>query len=619
MKKPLRRDISFIAKYPESAIIMWIGNVSKTARKKISFTDGVEEQSLYINFLYCIPNSKTLIEVNLVRPLDELFLQTCDKIKEKINKVIHKQTNEVVGDESETSEFVFSAPNHPNLLLFTNEEIYKNENLLNIYINKDVYRLLRDPPRCTKLVLKLKPLVGCPLMASFSLANNSQKIELLFHWYVGEPDTSLISPVMNNTSGEKPKYSMDGWVYRSTGNYFCPTVEDIGKRICVLLDMGADAIVYCTDSDDEVSEIGEALIFEERQATFCQNPANSGNTRVISYNILANLYLDLKLKQEDLYFPYCAKEYQGYDYRYPILLREIPGYQADIIFLQEVDERLWLRFLPEVMSIYGYDCHFKRKGMKVNEGLVICFRRKQFRCLESYDMWLPDLLNTEIYPENVDIIELLKNNNELNAMFISKPAVIQVLVLDSSNMFAQESGILLLANTHLYFDPRFDIIKILQALLCARWIVRVATDYAKRNPDAKLHILFAGDFNSTPDGAVYQLLSTGNISVKSEHCACSHIYGDVNFTIQPSFPSFSLQLTSLGDETQFTNYTRHYRYDGEIAGFEGCLDYIWGSANVKVQKVIPVPPKELAKKYVALPSKISPSDHLPLVCDIQLQ
>ncbi|CAG9530616.1 unnamed protein product [Cercopithifilaria johnstoni] len=620
MKKPPRRDISFIAKYPENAIVMWIGNIPRTASKKISFTDGIEEQSLHIHFLYCIPYSKTLVEVNLVRPLDELFLQTCDKIKEKVNKLLCKHTNKVVGDESDIAEFVFSAPNYPNLLLSTNEQIYKNENLVDICINNDVYRLLRDPPRCTKLVLKLKPLVGCPLMPSFSLANNSRKVKLSFHWYVGEPDALLISPVINNTPGEKLKYTMDGWVYRSTGKYFCPTVEDVGKRICVLLDMGADTIVYCTSSDDEVSEVGEAFIFEERQATFCQEPANSGNIRVISYNILANLYLDLKLKQEDLYFSYCSKEYQNYDYRYPILLREIPDYRADIVFLQEVDERLWLRFLPEVMSSSGYDCHFKKKGMKVNEGLVICFRKKQFRCLQSHDMWLPELLNTETYPENVDIIELLESDSELNTMFISKPAVIQVLILDSSSMFVQENGILLLANTHLYFDPRFEIIKILQALLCARWIVRVATDYANRNPGAKLHVLFAGDFNTTPDGAVYRLLSTGNVSVKSEHCTHSqHVHSDVNFTIQPSFPSFILKLTSLGDETQFTNYTRHYQYDGQIAGFEGCLDYIWGSANVKVQKVIPVPPKELAKKYVALPSKISPSDHLPLVCDIKLQ
>lgn len=95
-----------------------------------------------------------------------------------------------------------------------------------------MYRLLRDPPRCTKLDLKLRPLVGCPLMASFSLANSklepsdfhvfyylkilifqffkiircfpdSQTAETSFHWYVGEPDTSLISPVMNNAPGGK--------------------------------------------------------------------------------------------------------------------------------------------------------------------------------------------------------------------------------------------------------------------------------------------------------------------------------------------------------------------------------------------------------------------------------
>ncbi|VDK62098.1 unnamed protein product [Onchocerca ochengi] len=618
MKKPLRRSMPFIAKYPENTIIMWIGSAPRIARKKISFTDGMEIQSLYIHFLYCIPHSKTSVEINLVRPLDELFLQTCDKIKEKIDKFM--QTSKMICDESETSEFVFASPNHPNLLVSTNEQVYKDENILDICINNNVYRLLRNPPRCTKLALKLKPLVGCPIMATFSLANDSRKAELSFHWYVGESDASLISPMLNNISKENSKYIMEGWVYRSTGRYFCPAVEDIGKHICVLLDMGADAIIYCASSDDEVSGIGETLIFEERQATFCQKRANSGNTRVTSYNILANLYLDLKLEQKDLHFPYCEKEYQNYEYRYPILLREIPGYQADIIFLQEVDERLWLRFLPEVMNSHGYDCHFKKKGMKVNEGLVICFRREQFSYLESRNMWLPDLLNTEAYPENVDITELLKSNNDLNAMFTSKPAVIQVLAVDSSNLFAKENNILLLANTHLYFDPRFEIIKILQSLLCARWIVRVATDYANRNPGVKLHILFAGDFNSTPDGAVYHLLSKGNISIKSDCIAYNQLpHNDRNFTIHMPFSPFSLKLTSLGDETQFTNYTRHYRYDGQIAGFEGCLDYIWGSANVKVKKVIPVPSKELAKKYVALPSRISPSDHLPLVCDIQFQ
>lgn len=47
--------------------------------------------------------------------------------------------------------------------------------------------------------------------------------------------------------------------------------------------------------------------------------------RVLSYNILADLYLNLKNAQEDLFFPYCLKEYQEYNYRYSLLLKELTG------------------------------------------------------------------------------------------------------------------------------------------------------------------------------------------------------------------------------------------------------------------------------------------------------
>jgi hypothetical protein len=46
------------------------------------------------------------------------------------------------------------------------------------------------------------------------------------------------------------------------------------------------------------------------------------------YNILADQYLSLRDKkktQEQLYFPYCPREYQEYMYRYPLLMRAIPG------------------------------------------------------------------------------------------------------------------------------------------------------------------------------------------------------------------------------------------------------------------------------------------------------
>lgn len=77
------------------------------------------EQHLHIHLLYCIPHSEAIAEVNLTRPLDELFWQTCDKIKGKVNKFIHKQPGKVACDKSEISEFVFSAPDHSNLVSYT--------------------------------------------------------------------------------------------------------------------------------------------------------------------------------------------------------------------------------------------------------------------------------------------------------------------------------------------------------------------------------------------------------------------------------------------------------------------------------------------------------------------
>jgi mRNA deadenylase 3'-5' endonuclease subunit Ccr4 len=53
----------------------------------------------------------------------------------------------------------------------------------------------------------------------------------------------------------------------------------------------------------------------------------------------------LKKPQAEQYYPYCPTEFQSDKYRYPLLLREIPGYNADILFLQEVDFRFQKRFL----------------------------------------------------------------------------------------------------------------------------------------------------------------------------------------------------------------------------------------------------------------------------------
>ena len=67
----------------------------------------------------------------------------------------------------------------------------------------------------------------------------------------------------------------------------------------------------------------------------------------------------------------------------------------------------------------------------------------------------------------------------------------------------------------------------------------------------------------------------------------------------------------MGSEPPYTNYT---------GNFKGVLDYVWFSApHIRPLAVAPVPTAEdIMKCGIALPNVQSSSDHIMLLCDIQL-
>jgi mRNA deadenylase 3'-5' endonuclease subunit Ccr4 len=64
------------------------------------------------------------------------------------------------------------------------------------------------------------------------------------------------------------------------------------------------------------------------------NARELGQVRLMSYNILADLYCGLDKPDNEPYFPYCERQFLRYDYRYPLLMYELPLYDADLIQLQ---------------------------------------------------------------------------------------------------------------------------------------------------------------------------------------------------------------------------------------------------------------------------------------------
>lgn len=97
----------------------------------------------------------------------------------------------------------------------------------------------------------------------------------------------------------------------------------------------------------------------------------------MSYNILADGYASSATAENKMY-PYCPLDYLRYDYRKGLLLKEILGYHADIISLQECDTKFYERDLSLVLNEYGYLGDMRIKSENVREGEAIFYRKDRF-------------------------------------------------------------------------------------------------------------------------------------------------------------------------------------------------------------------------------------------------
>lgn len=119
-------------------------------------------------------------------------------------------------------------------------------------------------------------------------------------------------------------------------------------------------------------------VFKERQLlTSTRLPADGNQFRVVSYNLLANFYNDARHSLADFY-PYCRSEALDIDYRKKLFIRELRGYNSDVVCLQEVDSKVFHNDLKPMMDEDGLQGWHKRKGF-MPEGVATFFDTKKFR------------------------------------------------------------------------------------------------------------------------------------------------------------------------------------------------------------------------------------------------
>lgn len=113
----------------------------------------------------------------------------------------------------------------------------------------------------------------------------------------------------------KSKDSTD-WIPIGSGFFYEVKEEDIGyllKVTCVPSNGCETGVEKEAISCKPVIK-GPSCPFELRQKTTSILPEDSSQFRVVSYNLLADIYADSKYSQESL-FSYCKPKYLSFDYR----------------------------------------------------------------------------------------------------------------------------------------------------------------------------------------------------------------------------------------------------------------------------------------------------------------
>ncbi|XP_050130884.1 carbon catabolite repressor protein 4 homolog 4 isoform X5 [Malus sylvestris] len=157
----------------------------------------------------------------------------------------------------------------------------------------------------------------------------------------------------------------------------------------------------------------------------------------------------------------------------------------------------------------------------------------------------------------------------------------------------------IVANTHLYWDPSWADVKLAQAKYLVSRLAQFKTLVSDRF-ECTPSLIVAGDFNSVPGDKVYQYLISGNTS----SAPTMDILEDL------PIPLCSTYAYTRG-EPQFTNCT---------PGFTGTLDYIFFSPSDHIKPVsfLELPGPDSSDVDGGLPNLFHPSDHLPIGVEFEI-
>uniref|UniRef100_A0A5S6QIL4 Endo/exonuclease/phosphatase domain-containing protein n=1 Tax=Trichuris muris TaxID=70415 RepID=A0A5S6QIL4_TRIMR len=191
----------------------------------------------------------------------------------------------------------------------------------------------------------------------------------------------------------------------------------------------------------------------------------------------------------------CEKTHLLWQHRSGLLLKELKALNADIFCLQEVDSDTYSTF-DAFFNRRKYKGVYKKRTGDKNDGCAVFWKKHIFKLVEwvGIEYFIP---NTHVDRDNVGQLVKLRLRRKNKSWFC--------------RFQKKQDDYLIVANTHLLFNPKRGDIKLAQLCQLLAHLQKMAERRLNSGEVFYDPVLLCGDLNSTPTSPLCNFLTTGRL------------------------------------------------------------------------------------------------------------
>ncbi|PYH84505.1 glucose-repressible alcohol dehydrogenase transcriptional effector [Aspergillus uvarum CBS 121591] len=336
------------------------------------------------------------------------------------------------------------------------------------------------------------------------------------------------------------------------------------------------------------------------------------------------------------HFGYTPSRALSWEYRRELILSELRSHDSDIVCLQEVDQGSYNGFFREQLAYNNY------KGVYWPRGRAMGMQEEEAKNVDGCATFFKDskfiLLDKQLINFGQTAVRRpdAKGQDDIYNRLWQKDHIAVVVFLENRLTGSR----FIVVNAHLYWDPAFKDVKLIQTAILMEEITKLSDKYAKwpactektafrfadaggnetENPPEcapsmeyssgeQIPLFMCGDFNSAPGSAAYNLVANGRLTEAHPDLE-KRLYGNLSRVGMTHPFKLKSAYNSIG-ELSFTNYT---------PDFKDILDYIWFSSNtLHVSALLGEVDKDYLQKVPGFPNFHFPSDHIALFAEFTIK